>query len=73
MLVTIKNFASAPEAYVARSKLASENIPAIITDEHMSNMLNVFGGVRLQVPEAFAERASKILAEDNSDLLQTED
>lgn len=77
MLVTISRYSLPYEAHLAKSRLDAEGIPAFIADEHTINMQwlysNALGGVRLQVPEAYAEDARRILDEDREqDLLDQE-
>ncbi len=74
MLTTVASFSFPHEAHIARAKLESESIPATLADEHTIAMQwlysNALGGVKVQVPTPFAERAIEILAQDNSDLLE---
>lgn len=67
MLVTICRYSFSFEAHVARALLESEGIPVFVADEHTINMQwlysDALGGVRLQVPEAFVERALELLQE----------
>lgn len=67
MLVTICRYSFPYEAHVARALLESEGIPVFLADEHTINMQwlysDALGGVRLQVPEAFVERAVTLLQE----------
>lgn len=72
MLVTISRYSFPHEAHVARALLESEGIPVFLADEHTITMQwlysNALGGVRLQVPEAFVERAVALLQElENSE------
>lgn len=71
--ITVARFSLPFEAHVARARLDSEGITAMVVDEHTINMQwlysDAMGGVRLQVEEPDAERASAILAEDRSDLV----
>lgn len=73
MLATVASFSFAHEAHIARAKLESEGIPAVLADEHTVNMQwlysNALGGVKVQVPPSCAQRAIEILAQDDSDLL----
>lgn len=73
MLTTIATYSLPYEAQIARAKLDSEGIPAYIADEHTINMQwlysNALGGVRLQVPQSFAQQAIEVLAEDCSETL----
>jgi hypothetical protein len=68
MLITVSRYSFPYEAHIAKSRLDAEGIPAFIADEHTINMQwlysNALGGVRLQVPEPFAETALNILNED---------
>ncbi|MBU2705536.1 DUF2007 domain-containing protein [Zooshikella marina] len=77
MLVTISRFTFPYEAQIAWAKLDAEGIPAFIADEHTINMQwlysNALGGVRLQVPEEYADQAQHLLSEDRAhDLLSQE-
>lgn len=69
-LTTIATFSFPYEAQIARARLDSEGIPAFVADEHSINAnwlySNAFGGVRLQVPQKFAEEALGILSKDYS-------
>jgi hypothetical protein len=75
-LITIASFSFPYEAHIARANLEAEGIPAFIADEHTINMQwlysNALGGIRLQVPSEYAERAQDILAQDFSELLEAE-
>lgn len=68
MLITISRYSLPYEAHIAKSRLDAEGIPAFIADEHTINMQwlysNAMGGVRLQVPEPYAEQALQVLNED---------
>ncbi|MFN3579884.1 MAG: putative signal transducing protein [Pseudomonas sp.] len=75
MLITISRYSLPYEAHIAKSRLDAEGIPAFIADEHTINMQwlysNAMGGVRLQVPEPYAEAAMRVLNEDREeDLLE---
>lgn len=65
MLITIARFSFPYEAHIAKSRLASEGIPAYVVDEHTISMQwlysNALGGVRLQVPKDFEVIAQEIL------------
>jgi len=69
-LITIASFSFPYEAQIAKARLLAEEIPAFIADEHTINMQwlysNALGGVKLQVPTQFAEKANEILAQDLS-------
>jgi len=68
MLITVSRYSFPYEAHIAKTRLDSEGIPSFIVDEHTINMQwlysNALGGVRLQVPEAYAEVALAVLAEN---------
>lgn len=75
MLVTISRYSFPYEAHIARARLETEGIPAFVADEHTINMQwlysDALGGVRLQVPEPYAQAAQAILAEDREpDLIE---
>jgi hypothetical protein len=67
MLVTIATFSFSHEAHLAKMQLDAMGIPSFIADENTVNMnwmySNAIGGVRLQVPEAFAAQAQEALSE----------
>lgn len=73
MLVTISRYSMPYEAHIAKSRLDSEGIPAFIADEHTISMQwlysNALGGVKLQVPESYAETALDILLENREQAL----
>jgi hypothetical protein len=64
-LATLETFWSAPEAYVVCTRLESEGIEAVVTDELATTsglgLGNLSGGVRVEVPEAQLTRAHDIL------------
>lgn len=74
MLVTVSRYSFPYEAHLARALLESEGIPAFVADEHTINMQwlysDAMGGVRLQVPEDWAQQAWDILAEDREQVLE---
>jgi hypothetical protein len=63
--ITIATYIGAWEAHLARTKLESEGIFAVVLDDQIASInwfySNAVGGVRLQVSEADAERAALIL------------
>jgi DNA-directed RNA polymerase subunit RPC12/RpoP len=75
-LKTIASFSFPYEAQIAWAKLDSQGIPAFIVDEHTINAQwlysNALGGVRLRVPDEFAEEAYSILTEDNASDVENE-
>ena len=72
-LETIASFREPSAAYIAKSLLEAEGIPARITDEHTVGAYWLYshavGGVKLQVEAEHAARASALLEEDRSSLL----
>ena len=74
-LTTIASFSFPHEAQLAKTSLDAAGIPAFIADENTINMQwlysNALGGVKLQVPFQFAEKATEILSQDLS--AQTEE
>lgn len=75
-MVTVASFTFPIEAQMARAKLESEGIPAFVADEHTINMQwlysNALGGVRIQVPDSYAESAVEVLSADHSEALVQE-
>jgi hypothetical protein len=71
MLKTVDAFREPYEAYIARGKLEVEGIPATIADDHLVQMdwrySQAIGGVKLQVPEEFLEKAQQILTETQAE------
>ena len=70
-LVTIHVYHDLQPATLAKMKLESEGIPAHIPSAgmiRMTGLINVLGGVRLQVAENFSEKASNIIKEFNEEL-----
>lgn len=69
-LVTVAAFSFPHEAQLARANLESAGIPAFVADEHTINMQwmysNALGGVKVQVPRAYAEEAQALLKADFS-------
>ncbi|MYM63038.1 DUF2007 domain-containing protein [Pseudomaricurvus sp. HS19] len=67
MLVTVGRYSFPYEAHLHKGLLEAAYIPAFIADEHTISMdwlySNALGGVRLQVPAAYAEQARAVLAE----------
>jgi hypothetical protein len=63
--ITIATYIGAWEAHLARAKLESEGIFAVVLDDQISSInwfySNAVGGVRLQVCEADAQKAALIL------------
>ncbi|MEJ2361760.1 MAG: DUF2007 domain-containing protein [Gammaproteobacteria bacterium] len=72
-LITIASYSFPHEAHVARANLDAAGIPAFIADEHTINMQwlysNALGGVRLQVPAQYVDKAREVLSQDYSHLL----
>lgn len=70
-LVTIATFEYSHFAYLAKAKLESKGINAVINDEYTATMnwlyTNAIGGIKLKVLSGDAEKALKILNENNLD------
>jgi len=64
-LVTIATFTSPWEAHIAKGRLEVDDIPTFIAHEHHISaawfLSNALGGVKLQVPEAYADAAQEIM------------
>ncbi len=76
MLVIISSYSLPYEAHIAKSRLDSEGIPSFIADEHTISMQwlysHALGGVKLQVPEVYAEAALEVLNENRETALVEE-
>jgi hypothetical protein len=74
MLTTVATYSLPYEAQIARAKLESEGIPAFVADEQTINMQwlysDALGGVRVQVPSAYRERAVECLGIDETGLVE---
>jgi hypothetical protein len=69
--VTIATFLNPTEAYLAKLRLEEEDIESYVLDENMGNILvGVLqlstGGIRLQVKQTEAERATAILEQGDT-------
>lgn len=77
MWTTIARYALTYEAHLARARLESEGIEALIADEHTMALQSLYadalGGARLQVRDEDADRAQAILDEDRSGLLDEDE
>lgn len=66
-MITIRRFDNAIEAYLLKSMLHNEGIPAYIVDENIVTLVplysNLVGGVKLCVSEFDVERATLALTE----------
>ena len=75
-MVTIASFSFPYEAQIARGKLESEGVPAVVADEHTINMQwlysDAIGGVKVQVPGHFVDQARQVLGADYSEALVAE-
>lgn len=62
-LVTVEAYTTAWEAQLAKARLESEGIDAVVADENLSRLYcaTVVGGVKLRVREQDATRASELL------------
>jgi len=69
-LKEVASYSFAHEAHIAKIPIEALGIPVIVTDEHTINMQWMYsgalGGVRLLVPNEYAQEAKKILATDFS-------
>jgi hypothetical protein len=69
-MITVARFDTMPDAHIAKGKLEAEGIPCLLLDEHLVQTDWLYaiavGGIKLQVPEAHAERALAVLAADYS-------
>lgn len=69
-MVTIATFDNIVDAHIALGRLQAEGIPAVLADQNLVQTDWLYsiavGGIKLQVPESFAERARKELATDYS-------
>jgi len=74
-LITVYTYPETETAHLARVTLEQEGIPAFIADDGVVGMdwlySNAVGGVKVQVPETFAQSAFEILSE--SDAAATEE
>ena len=65
---TVASFREPYHAHIAKGKLETEGIPAVVVDEHLVQIYWVLsqaiGGVKIQVSEADVERAREILELD---------
>ena len=70
-MITIAAFREPAHAHIARGFLDSAGIPAEVADEYVVGIhwlySNAVGGVKLNVPEEHAERASSLLAGQSED------
>lgn len=75
-MITIARFSLPLDAQIARSSLEAAGIPVFLADEHTINLnwmySDAMGGVRLQVPEAYAQEALELLRTDHSGSLEAE-
>lgn len=62
-MVTIGSYSTPYEAHMVKSQLESAGIPVSIADEYINLLYsNVFGGVKIQVPETRVSDAQELLA-----------
>lgn len=75
-LVMLRRFRDIPEALLAKGRLESSGIDAVLADENMVRMdwflSNLLGGVKLLVDSADFTEASNILSEPVPELLHVE-
>ena len=69
-LITVRTYSLPWQADLARTMLEAEGIPAFVADANTVSMnwlySNAIGGVRLQVPESYAEAANETLSSDKN-------
>lgn len=74
--VTVRAYRDLPEAIVARSVLEQAEIPCVLRDENTVRMdwgySNAIGGVRLQVPQRFAQEAEAVLSQPIPETIATD-
>ena len=70
---TVASFSFVHEAHIARARLESDGVPAFVADEHTIAMQwlysNALGGVKVQVPDSYVNKAREILSHDYSEAL----
>ena len=75
--ITVATFWQPTEAHISRLKLESEDIPCVLLDENLvaTDWLyaNAAGGIKLQVPQEDAERATNLLETTTSKSLARPD
>jgi hypothetical protein len=69
-LTTIARYRNPIDAHIARARLEAEGIPSFVADEHLIGVngfySDVLGGVKLNVPDGWAEAARDVVARDHS-------
>ena len=68
--VCVARFSDSAAAHVARARLDSAGIAAVVQDEHFSGLYANTIGLRLFVPSEQAEEAARILASDDAALVE---
>jgi membrane protease YdiL (CAAX protease family) len=68
--VCVATFSDLTSAHVARMRLESTGIPAIVQDQSMHAIYPQAIAARLSVPPAHAEEAERILASDDAELVE---
>jgi putative signal transducing protein len=68
--VTVDTIYEVPLAEFARMKFEAEGIPVLMNSMGQAQLFGAgaLGGIRVEVPEAFAERAAAILKEVRKEL-----
>ena len=70
-MTTIATLDNLTQAFLLRSMLEANDIPAFIPDENTIQtdwtLINAIGGIRVQVPDDFQEDAKLVLIDFNSD------
>ena len=76
-MVTVGVFDNMVDAHIALGRLQAEGVPCGLADEHLVQTDWLYsiavGGIKLQVEEAYEQRAREILATDYSDDIQIDD
>jgi hypothetical protein len=69
-MITVATLNNLSDAFVLRSMLEASGIPAFIPDENTAQvdwaLSTALGGMRVQVPEEFQEKAKLVVADFNS-------
>lgn len=76
-MITVASFDNQADAHIAKGRLEAEGLSPVLGDSHLVQTDWLYsaalGGIKLQVPEAQAERARAVLARDHSAELEEED
>jgi len=65
-MVTVATYSNLSDAFLLKSFLEGDGIPVLIPDEYVAQSgglgIVALGGIRVQVPEAFSERAEELVS-----------